>query len=398
MTGNIAQHRARAFASIAAQSQARKRPSPANVAEQSAGLSSSALEVAIVGDGGSGLAMGASLAVGGHNVRLWMPAGSPPQQCFRAGRRQVAGPASHALRFKQVDREIAASAQGSEVVVVSGRATAYAPIADELAPVLANGQTIVLPDAPLCAAFQFARELARAGADAQINIVEMGCLFDAVRVDGDSLYISAPRDKVSVCGRTRNETRRALMTLSRLWGGLVPASNVLERGFGDVERLIHPVLTLFNALQLQSAERPAASVPGAALVSVVSRMADEVHALAAGCTVGFIGVEQILRDYAGLKVSSLGQALSEMGKDLIANRATTGDGDSMEILAADVAETHVPLSALAMVARIRVPMIDALIELASCVTHRELRKEGRGLDHLGLVGLDVSEIVETVNL
>jgi hypothetical protein len=50
-----------------------------------------------------------------------------------------------------------------------------------------------------------------------------------------------------------------------------------------------------------------------------------------------------------------------------------------------------------MLARLPVPTIDAVIELASCITHRELRKEGRGLHELGLVGLDVREIVELIN-
>jgi opine dehydrogenase len=400
MTGKIAQHRGHASASIAAQSQARKRLSPASALEHSAGLSSSAVEVAIISDGKIGLAMGASLAIGGHNVRLWMPNGKPPHQCAIVGRGQLAGQGGHALRFKQVDKDLASLAKGAEVLVVCGRTALYGAIVDELAAVLSSGQTIVLPDAPLCAAFQFAGQLERAAADAQVNIVEMGSLFETVRIEGDSLFISAPREKVSICGRTRNETRRVLAAVSRLWGGLVPASNVLERGFADVQRLINPVLALFNALQFQSGQAFTSPIASPALVSVVSRMADEVQALAAGCSVGFSGVEQILRDYAGLKVASLGQALLEMGQDLFANQAARGDStlDTMEMLAADVAETHVPLSALAMVARVRVPMIDSLIELASCVTHRELRKEGRGLDHLGLVGLDVAEIVETVNL
>src|SRR4030095_555611 len=290
MTGNTAPHRGRASASVAAQTPARKRPSPANLVEPSAGLSPSALEVAIVGDGKSGLAMGASLSAGGHNVRLWMPTGKPPEKLAIVGRRQLPGQAVHALRFKQVDKDLASSAKGSQVIVVSGRTSGYGAIADQLALVLSSGQTIVLPDSPLCAALQFGLELARAGADAQVNIVEIGSLFDAVSLEGGSVFIWAPREKVSICGRTRNETRRVLAVLSRLWGGLVPASNVLDRGFADVERLVNPVLTLSYALQFQSGEAITSPSAGPALVSVVSRMADEVQALAAGCTVGFTGI------------------------------------------------------------------------------------------------------------
>src|SRR5215467_4620266 len=126
MSGKITQHRGSVSANSAAQAQARKRPFPANFVEQSAAPSSPAVEVAIVGDGGSGLAMGASLAVGGHSVRLAMASGSPPRQCLIVGRRQASGQPGQLLSFKQVDKDIAASARGAEVVVVSARTGAYA--------------------------------------------------------------------------------------------------------------------------------------------------------------------------------------------------------------------------------------------------------------------------------
>src|SRR5205814_1814616 len=107
-----------------------------------------------------------------------------------------------------------------------------------LSPYLTNGQTIVLANAPLGAALQFSRELGAVKPGLQVNILEMGALFDSVKIDGNVALLVGPRKRVSVCGLSRNETRRALSAVSYLRGGFVPASNVLERGFTEVERLV----------------------------------------------------------------------------------------------------------------------------------------------------------------
>ncbi len=399
MIGNIAQHRGGSATSIASQPLSRKRNTPCRAAEQVDRDGSSAVEVAIIGDGKHGLAVGACLAASGHNVRLWMSQGRPPQSCEFVRRHDRTKKFQQALHFGRLERDLGSAVLAAEALVVCGQSAGYGAIAAQLAKVLSNGQTLLLPDAPLCAALQFAAELERAGCDCQVNIGEMGKLFDSLNLDGESLVLSEPRERISICGRTRNETRRVLAAASKLWGGLVPASNLLEHGFADVERLIDPVLWLFYAVGFQEREAIVSPLASPALVSVVSRIADEVNALAAACSVGFIGVEQVLRDYAGLKAGSLPQAVSEMAEQLFSNQPRAGVKglDIVESLAVDVTETHVALSNLALVARVPVPIIDSVIELASCVTHRELRKEGRGQHQLGLVGLDLNEIVEAVN-
>ena len=66
-------------------------------------------------------------------------------------------------------------------------------------------------------------------------------------------------------------------------------------------------------------------------------------------------------------------------------------------LAADVCENMVLLSGLASIADHPVPTIDSLIDFTSQIVNRDLRKEGRTLSDLGLVGMDVREIIEFIN-
>jgi len=63
----------------------------------------------------------------------------------------------------------------------------------------------------------------------------------------------------------------------------------------------------------------------------------------------------------------------------------------------DVAETLALLSDMARLARISMPVLNSVVELASAVTQCDLTRHGRTLQDLGLVGFDVAEIVELIN-
>lgn len=356
------------------------------------------MQVAIVGDGKLGLAVGAALGSHGHSVRLAALNCGPAGAAEYRERDNPIGKVMDRLRQACAVPDIASAVKGAEVVLACVPVTEYGALAACLGSSLATGQTVVLSDAPLCASLQFAKTLTAGGLDAQVNVLEMGRLFDSVAVQGEQLFVRGPRERVSICGRSRNETRRGLAFLSRLWSGLVPASNLLERGFADVERLIAPVLRLFSALVPAERAPAMAGPPGAALVSIVSRIGDEIQALGRSFDLRLGSIEQTLADYTGARVASLAQAVAEIEqRACLPDEPAAVDGEPLEQLAGDVGVTLVPLSALAMLARLPVPTIDAVIELASCITHRELRKEGRGLHELGLVGLDVREIVELIN-
>lgn len=353
------------------------------------------VEVAIVGDGKGSLAAGAALATQGHSVRLGflnVRPGGRADLCHNDN--QI----MDRLSFACVAPDISSAVKGVEVVIICAPVTQYGALAACLGGSLAAGQTVVLSDAPLCASLQFAQEIAATRLDAQVNVIEIGRWFDSLEGHADQFVVPGRRKRVSICGRSRNETRRGLQSLSRLWSGLVPASNLLERGFTDVERLIDPVLRLFRVLSPMEPHPRIVDPPGPALVSIVSRVGNEVQALGRSFDLRLGGIEQIFTDYTGTRVGSLARAIPEIEQQACSpDEAAVVGGEALEKLAVGVGETLVPLAALAMLARLPVPTIDAVIELASCVTHRDLRKEGRGLHELGLVGLDVQEIVELVN-
>jgi hypothetical protein len=76
--------------------------------------------------------------------------------------------------------------------------------------------------------------------------------------------------------------------------------------------------------------------------------------------------------------------------------ATPSPG-GLDVLRDRIAEDFVILSGLARLKHVTCPVLDAVIDLGSSVAGCDLRKQGRQLSDLGLIGMDAREIIELVS-
>lgn len=273
-------------------------------------------------------------------------------------------------------------------VVIEVSATEYGACIEELSTRLVNGQTVVIVDAALGAALQFGHSLRQRRDDLQINIFETGRLSKSPTGQGN--IFASEHKNVSVAGLTRNESRRALAVVSKIWSGLVPASNVLERGLMDAERLLKPALSLFYAMgtNLEGAR----ALPSA-LMRLLMGLDQEIQQLSKAYKLVVPPFQQLLSDFCAYGFCSLEQQVLELNMQLsLSNRK-----DIPEALAAEIRETLILCEELARLARVQVPIIDSIIEFGSVISNEDLRKTGRNLHDLGLVGFDASEIIDIVN-
>lgn len=311
-------------------------------------------------------------------------------------------------------------------VIVVANATEYGVVATQLAPHLQDGQTVYLVSAPLCGGLQFASLLNSKRRKLQVDVVELGTLFDSAHIESGVLLVSGVRDRVTICGNSRNATRRGMPIASALCRGLVPASNVMERGLGEVERILRPALLLVALMSGRDVNR-LASLVNPQLVSVLAGLNQEVQQLAKvfKCVVpDFVKSikDYVLSDVDDLTVSSISNiedAISWLGESLLgvlpgqipivvpghtnASSGSSSASDSedfdrwQELLKRDVTEMLVLLADFARLARVQAPVINSLIDLSSAITHQDLAKKGRKVDDLGLVGFDTTEIIELIN-
>lgn len=322
-------------------------------------------EVDIVSSGVESLAVAALLSSRGRDVRFCQDDLVLPEQLlirgssvnYKAGRLQ--GGAGVA----------APSQRRSELMLICARAGDYRPALNAVAELLYPGQTVFVVDAPLGTAFELSCLVYKLRKRMAFNVIETGPLFDECKFEGRSLEISGLREQVPICGRSVNETRSGLAIGRSLFSGLVPASNVLERGLADSGRILKIVPRLFRLLEQKSAS-PSLEKEESELLQAVE------------------GELQTLGKVFNVSVPDRASHSFELSEFV--------DREKQE-LALSVIETLVLLSDLGSVAYYPVPAIDEIINRSSELLTRDLRSEGRKLSDLGLVGMDVREIIELVN-
>ncbi len=122
-------------------------------------------DLCIIGDGASSLAAACILSTGGHNVRF-----SPireneksfaafvdrlPLEYELRGRGASVSSQRSIAAYGSVSIDLAAAVKDADGIIICQPLTEYGALADRLAAILVNGQTICLCNAPLGAALQF---------------------------------------------------------------------------------------------------------------------------------------------------------------------------------------------------------------------------------------------------
>jgi hypothetical protein len=226
-------------------------------------------------------------------------------------------------------------------------------------------------------------------------------------MEDDVLAICGQREKVSFCGITRNETRRGLAMANAISQGLVPTSNVLERGLSEVEKILRPAFLLFALLGGRSEELDnIANLVNPRLTKLIVALDNEIQTLAKIYHVVVPSFLETLTHFGGVgweDADCLGQALISIASNFLEQRlvdqtvTSMSPKDAIALLKVDVMETYTLLYDFARLSRTHVPVINSIIELSSIVVSEDLEKYGRKLANLGLLSFDVQEIIELVN-
>lgn len=363
--------------------------------------------MSVLVDGEAALAVSCLLAQNGHAVRLCSvnKLSFAPSEFEIRSRNASVGSYRGRVPNLNVETDLEAVFYNSDAIIISSPATEYGALVEKIVGHLRHQQTILLVNAPLGAGMQFAQCIKNVGADLQLNIIEMGTLFDCAKVEEAVLLITGLRDNVSVSANKRNEMRRGLFVANAVAKGLIPSSNSIERGLSDVERMLRP--TLLVAGMLGGREGSLDNIQtwlSPSLVSIVSRLDAEIQGLARVFKCVVPSFSRALREFAVLQPiaeknasEELEPLLMQMGQSLF----DTTDGVDLstvrQFIKRDIVETLMLIADFARLARFQMPVLQSVVQLGEVILQSEFAKEGRSLEDLGLVGFDVQEIVELFN-
>jgi opine dehydrogenase len=356
--------------------------------------------VAIIGAGIGGVYLAAELGVLGCRLRLTDRDDSRLGAIRARGGLDVSSTASSPGGFAAIERvttDLAAAADGADVVAVCTGGTYQEGVAQMLAPLLADGQVVLLIQGNTGGSLVFRRALDAAGCRASVDIAEMDNYPYSCWRDGPTAIRPIVRKRfLQIATFPGNRIAPAFARLGPLFPHAVAAPSVIATGFTNANAMLHVANCVGNAGKIDRGEAYKFYAEG--VTPSVARLYTAINAERVAVAAALGAEVPTLEDWFERTYGVRGASLPETCQLLTTNSdgpyQATGTPRSWDhkYIAEDVPVGLVPMRALGSAAGVPTPSIDAVIKLGVTLAGNDFAASARTLERMGLAGLDAAGI------
>ncbi len=363
---------------------------------------SSGLTFAVLGAGAGGKAMAAHLALKQFTVNLYNR---------RYGRHYVdltkikaqggiklEGAVEGLGMLNVVSPNLRKVIKDVDVIMVVVWAQNHPDVARTCAPYLQDGQVVLLNPGRTGGALDFKRALNEKGCKAKIKLAEAQTLIFAARSTGlTRSRILGVKKQVPIAALPSSDTDYVLERVKQAYDQFVPARNVLETGLNNVGAIIHPSITLLNSGRIESTKGDFEFYFEGATPSVCKIM-EAIDAERLRVAHAF-GVEAMsIKDWLNFAYDVQGRTIYEaIHKNEVYRGIKSTPTLEHRYIFEDVPTGLVPIASIGEMLNVMCPSLKMLVSLASTMLGIDFWSQGRTVERLGLRGMTVEEIVESVS-
>jgi opine dehydrogenase len=360
-----------------------------------------ATAVAIIGAGIGGVYLAAHLGIAGFRLRLHDCDATRLVEVATRGGIDVEGEGGGFAAIERSTAELHPTVDGADIIILVTGGNAQEGAARSLAPLLRDGQILLLIQGNTLGAPLVRRALDAAGCSARVDVAEMDNYPYACRRSGPArirpivmkrwLQIAAfPGDRIGT----------VFPRLKALFPQAVAAPNILCTGLTNANAMLHVANCVANAAPIERGDGYKFYAEG--VTPAVARLYEAIDgervALAARFGVSVPTLADWFERVYGVREKSLDATCRRLTWDHNGPYQATPTPASLDhkYVSEDVPTGLVPMRALAVAAGAPTPAIDALIETVRHMTGTDFAAEGRTLDRLGLGGMSAGEIRRVV--
>jgi len=353
----------------------------------------------IIGAGMGGKGLAAQLGTDGMRLRVHDIDEAQISGMRDAGGVHVEGREKVFAPVELATTDLAAAVEGTSVILISTYGNAHPAVAQMLAPLLVDGQTIVLIQGHFAGSLAFRTALDSAGCRADVDVCDMDAYPYMLTVKSqDSVLMTSTKETWALAAHPAHRAASIMDKIGFAFPGMKVAPSFLHTSFNDIGGLFHAAGMVTNVAMVES---PGAynfyannMVPG--VCRLIERLDEERVAAARAYLVDVPNVYDWLAETYSLRHPTLEQSLQEMA---ITHYRYAPAPKSLEhrYLVQDVGCDLVPMAELGRVAGVKTPAMEAVVGIANALTGRDFAVEGRNLRNLGLEGKSVKEIIAYVS-
>lgn len=353
--------------------------------------------VAIIGAGPGGFRLVANLGLMGYRLRLTDIDDAKLTAIRARGGIDVEGKPGGFAHLDLATTDLRAAVDGADLIIVVSGGNTQPTVARALAPLLIDGQTILLMQGNTGGSLVVRRELDRAGCRAGIKLAETDTYPYAMRRVGPTAMRQTTHKRwMQIAAFPGSHSAAAHARLVTLFPQAVAAPDILHTGLMNVNAILHVANCIANAARI---ERGGGYLfYGEGVTPAVARIYEAIDAermaIAAALNVNVPSlVDWIERAYKVREtdlVKTFQRLTAEPDGPYVANKAA--GTLNHKYVTEDVPTGLIPISELGKATGTPTTAIDTLIEMARLMTGRTFAADARTLERMGLVGLEAAEI------
>jgi opine dehydrogenase len=355
--------------------------------------------VAIIGAGIGGIYLSAELGTLGCRVRLTDLDDSRLADIRAHGGVDVEPGGFVAI--EQAATDLASAVHGAEVIAVCTGGTYQESVAIALAPLLRDGQIILLVQGNTGGSLAFRKALDAASCHASVDVSEMDNYPVSCWRPATTTIRPIVRKKfLQVAAFPGNRIDPVFARLAPLFPHAIAAPTVISTGFTNANALLHVANCVANAGKIDRGEAYRFYAEG--VTPSVARLYRAINAEIVSIAAALGAEVPTLEDWFERTYGVRGATLSETCQLLTTNSdgpyQATGTPRSWDhkYIVEDVPVGLMPMRALGQAAGVPTPRIAAVIELAQTLAGTDFAMTARTLDRMGLAGMDAHQIRRTV--
>ena len=354
--------------------------------------------VAIIGAGLGGIALLANLGLAGYRLRLHDRDEARITKIRERGGLDVEGLVQGFAPVELVTPVLPPAVEGADVIIVVTGSHFHADVARGLAPVLKDGQTILLIQGGTGGALVVRRELQRAGCLATVDVAEMDNYpYSLGWPEPTRVTMTIKKRFLQIASLPSARIDAVMSKVRAAFPHAVAAPNVLTTGLTNMNATLHVVNMVGNIGRLEATGntyRFYAEGYTPSLITLLEALDAERLAVASAFGAKVPGIHAWLLQTYGLGGDTLRDTFHRLTYEATGPYQWTGTPPSLQhkYVIEDVPCGLVAMSSLGRVAGVATPVIDGLVTLTSAMLGRDFRAEGRNLEQLGLAGKTVPEI------
>ncbi|MCC6887978.1 MAG: NAD/NADP octopine/nopaline dehydrogenase family protein [Hyphomicrobiales bacterium] len=353
--------------------------------------------VTIIGAGIGGVYLSAMLGLIGCKIRLHDLDDSKLADLRNAKGIEVEGLGGGFAPIEMATTDLKAAAQGADIFIMATGGTFQEKVAELLAPLLRDGQIILLVQGNTGGSLVVRRALDRAGCKAKVDLAEMDNYpMSAWRRAPARIAPIVTKKGLQIAAFPGSRTDAVFARLGPLFPTAVAAPNVVYTGFVNANAMLHVANSISNAGLIDRGGNYKFYAEG--VTPLVARLYESINAervaVAAALGAKVPDLAQWFEKTYGVREKTLPETCQKLTTNSDGPYQATGTPKDFEhkYVSEDVPVGLVPMSEIGRAVGVPTPSIDAVIRIASVMAGADFAKEGRTLERMGLKGKSAADI------